>query len=190
MGTLDGVKILVDPGHGGDHPGTTHDGNIEKEINLAVGHKLANELASRGGWLYMTRSDDSDFGGTTSGEDINLRVDYVNDNYYPYNYDALVSLHVNTAYAGGIGAYSLDPDAGGASDEELYQSDLLASNISAAMGGYRTYTKNLAILRDTWGSAPKVLVEMETIDSDYIYDNYWQDNMAQKIANGIDNYFN
>ncbi|MCL7957967.1 MAG: N-acetylmuramoyl-L-alanine amidase [marine benthic group bacterium] len=54
-------KITIDPGHGGHDPGTVNrrTGAREKDIVLAVGRKLAEELRRRPGFeVELTRDDD------------------------------------------------------------------------------------------------------------------------------------
>ncbi|MEG1146617.1 MAG: N-acetylmuramoyl-L-alanine amidase, partial [Bacilli bacterium] len=37
-------KIIIDPGHGGDDPGTSGNGIIEKDINLKISLEMYNIL--------------------------------------------------------------------------------------------------------------------------------------------------
>jgi N-acetylmuramoyl-L-alanine amidase len=54
-----GVKIVLDPGHGGDDPGA-HGYAVEKEVTLAVTRRLARLLEERLGALaVLTRADDA-----------------------------------------------------------------------------------------------------------------------------------
>ena len=57
---LRGMRIALDAGHGGEHPGaigTT--GMTEKEVNLDMTFMLKEELERRGAQVILTRSDDS-----------------------------------------------------------------------------------------------------------------------------------
>jgi len=59
---LDGVKIVVDPGHGGRDPGALpkfSGQSSEKVINLDIATKLAAELRSRGATVIMSRTGDT-----------------------------------------------------------------------------------------------------------------------------------
>ena len=55
--------IVVDPGHGGRDPGNPGRffprGMTEKDVNLAIGHRLRAELVSRGINVVLTRSSDT-----------------------------------------------------------------------------------------------------------------------------------
>lgn len=51
-------RILIDPGHGGNDPGTQHGGVLEKNINLVLARKVAAILAKRGFSATLTRTGD------------------------------------------------------------------------------------------------------------------------------------
>ena len=56
---LKNVKILLDPGHGGDEWGAKGpNGYPEKSVNLVVSKLLKQELVKRGATVYMTRETD------------------------------------------------------------------------------------------------------------------------------------
>ena len=56
---LQGIKILLDAGHGGKESGSVGPtGYPEKEINLVVSKLLQKELEARGATVYMTRETD------------------------------------------------------------------------------------------------------------------------------------
>lgn len=86
---LSGVKIVVDPGHGGWDPGAVGPtGLTEKEVNLRVATALKNCLSQYGGaTVRMTRTGDWD----VSLED---RVWMANS----WGADRFISVHHNAAY--------------------------------------------------------------------------------------------
>ena len=56
---LDGISILLDPGHGGDEFGAVGPtGYPEKDVNLVVSKLLAKELQQKGAKVYLTREND------------------------------------------------------------------------------------------------------------------------------------
>lgn len=58
---LSGVKILLDPGHGGAESGASGPtGDLEKDVNLIVSKLLRDELVKRGATVVMTREDDKE----------------------------------------------------------------------------------------------------------------------------------
>jgi N-acetylmuramoyl-L-alanine amidase len=57
--SLRGATIVIDPGHGGDDPGTLGRGSVpEKTVNLDIGRKVAGTLRERGANVVMSRSTD------------------------------------------------------------------------------------------------------------------------------------
>lgn len=56
--TLAGLRVLIDPGHGGKDPGALGDPLNEKAVNLLVARRLKRELQARGARVSMTRQDD------------------------------------------------------------------------------------------------------------------------------------
>lgn len=57
--SLRGIKIVVDPGHGGHDPGAQGVSALpEKTINLAIVKKVAELLAKQGAIVTITRDDD------------------------------------------------------------------------------------------------------------------------------------
>lgn len=60
---LEGITVVIDPGHGGKDVGALGVGGtagpIEKEINFAAAYTTMQRLKSMGATVYLTRSDDS-----------------------------------------------------------------------------------------------------------------------------------
>jgi N-acetylmuramoyl-L-alanine amidase len=59
-GRMDGVKVCLDPGHGGADPGAVNEafGLYESQINLDVAFALQELLQTSGADVVMTRTDD------------------------------------------------------------------------------------------------------------------------------------
>ena len=58
-GDLTGIKILLDPGHGGKESGALGPtGYPEKDINLVISLALAEQLQARGAEVFLTRTTD------------------------------------------------------------------------------------------------------------------------------------
>ncbi|MDR1744701.1 MAG: N-acetylmuramoyl-L-alanine amidase [Planctomycetota bacterium] len=53
-----GRTVILDAGHGGDDPGASHSGLLEKDVNLDLAARAANLLRARGCTVVMTRSAD------------------------------------------------------------------------------------------------------------------------------------
>ncbi len=57
--SLRGATIVVDPGHGGDDPGTLGRGSVpEKTVNLDIARKVVSLLRERGANVVMSRTTD------------------------------------------------------------------------------------------------------------------------------------
>ncbi len=83
---LTGLKICVDPGHGGAQPGATGcSGVTEATVNLAIAKSLKKLLEAEGATVIMTRMDDRDLG-------LYERVDVAR----AHNADILLSVHNNS----------------------------------------------------------------------------------------------
>jgi len=82
---LKGVKIAIDPGHGGDEKGAVSGGIYEKDLNLQIAKKLNRELKKRGAKTVLTRKKDVNKG-------LYERVDFANKE----NADILISVHQNS----------------------------------------------------------------------------------------------
>ena len=54
-----GIKIVIDPGHGGYDTGASYGGFEEKAINLIISEKLKKLLEGSGITVFLTRDDDS-----------------------------------------------------------------------------------------------------------------------------------
>lgn len=54
-----GIKVVIDPGHGGYDTGASYGGFEEKNINLIISEKLKKNLESSGIAVFLTRDDDS-----------------------------------------------------------------------------------------------------------------------------------
>ena len=81
-GSIPRATILIDPGHGGIDGGTQDaQGHLEKNINLAIGIKLRDQLRQSGVNVVMTRADDTELAPFQPGRggrhrrDLNTRVE-------------------------------------------------------------------------------------------------------------------
>ncbi|MHA6259229.1 N-acetylmuramoyl-L-alanine amidase [Sporosarcina sp. CAU 1771] len=101
---LAGVKVLIDPGHGGLDGGASSGDIVERDITLSIGHKLSQRLEKKGALVVMTRKEKGDalaehapsekFPTTRSRKlaDLKLRED-IAINEKP---DVFISVHVNS----------------------------------------------------------------------------------------------
>lgn len=57
---LGGVKVVIDPGHGGLDGGASSGDIVERDITLSISHEVAKTLKKKGATVIMTRQQDGD----------------------------------------------------------------------------------------------------------------------------------
>ncbi len=177
--SLQGISILIDPGHGGEELGARGPNGLpEKEINLIVSKLLQQELVARGATVYMTRETDIAVSLGDRVEAINklqptlaLSVHY---NALPDSGDAL-----NTA---GIGMFWYHPQAHALA---VHLQNYLVEELSRP--SYGVFWNNLALTRPH--SAPSLLMELGFMinpeEFEWVTNHQEQQKLAQTIAAGI-----
>lgn len=101
---LGGVKILIDPGHGGIDGGASSNDVVERDITLKISHELKKRLEKKGATVIMTRMKDGDalaehapaekFGTTRERKMADLKLrESIAINEKP---DMFISVHVNS----------------------------------------------------------------------------------------------
>lgn len=178
--SYDGIKIIIDPGHGGKQPGTVRDDVLEKDITLAVSLKLRDILINKGFDIGMIRDDDTYVLYTD-------RTSMAKD----MNGDIFVSLHVNSyesSSPNGVEVHYTELNNGLSKKLSTCILDAVVENTDltrrATISG-----SNLAV---TKGIMPSCLVEMGFITNDkdfaYMTSDGFDEIMAKAIAKGILNY--
>lgn len=175
--------IVIDPGHGGNDPGTIFDGREEKTFTLDIALRLRDILIARGWQVRMTRASDTevDPSAQTDHDELQARDDVANDN----GARIFISIHVN-AYSepgphGTTSFYSKPEDVPLARDVE----DAIARGAGMQNDGivksklYVTYHARM----------PAVLVETAFItnpgDLRRLESPSWRQRVAQAMADGI-----
>ncbi|MEB3181339.1 MAG: N-acetylmuramoyl-L-alanine amidase [Nostocaceae cyanobacterium] len=180
---LAGVKIVLDPGHGGDDFGAIGPNKYtEKQATLTVSMLLRDELTRRGATVYMTREEDKYLS-------LRERVDIIN------NIEPTIALSVhynaipddgNPEDAKGIGMFWYHPQA-----KKLagFLHDSLVENLQRPSHGVRW--QNLALARPT--TAPSVLMELGFIshpsEADWVANPWEQQRLAAAVADSIAQWF-
>ncbi|NET07311.1 MAG: N-acetylmuramoyl-L-alanine amidase [Symploca sp. SIO2B6] len=181
--SLSGIKILIDPGHGGDELGAIGpNGYPEKDVNLVVSKLLQKELVKRGATVYMTRQEDE----FVSLKDRVQMIDElepaialsIHYNALPDNGDA-----VNTA---GVGMFWYHPQAHGLS---VFLHNYLVKQLGRP--SYGVFWNNLALTRPH--TAPAVLLELgfmiNPMEFEWIENQQQQEKLAVAIADGVTQWF-
>ena len=183
---LSGKLILLDPGHGGKDPGSiSYSGKYEKYVNMEVALKVKAKLESMGAEVALTRTGDYYITNKERGR--------MADNL---NADILLSIHHNSLenkdYFGLSTYYNTihykNPDYGYNLAEAIYL------NATTVKGVYRDgiLDRNYEVLRET--NTPAALIEIgfmsNPVEELTIHNESFQNIMAEKIADGIVDYFN
>ena len=174
------MKILLDPGHGGDDPGATYAGTEEEDITLAVGLRTANVLRDLGHDVFLTRDRDL---GIPRVE----RVRLMNE----YRCEAFISIHCNASPSGekANGAETYYRDAEDRPLAECLQKILATYTGRKDVGMFQDQLqlkKRLTVLNND--KVPCALVELGYLsnpgDRAYLTDNI--STLGEVLAHGID----
>lgn len=134
--TLEGRRIVIDPGHGGEFDGAVGtDSLTEADVNLGVSLYLWGLLKEAGADVYLTRTTNRDFlpeGSTELRDDLEGRVEKA-DGYDP---EVFISIHHNSNL-------SLNRDINKV--EIYYRSDDPGASLELAQDIRRHLARNLGI---------------------------------------------
>lgn len=180
---LQGISILLDPGHGGSETGARGPtGYPEKDVNLAIAQLLKQELLQRKATVYLTRDSDRDVS-------LSERVELIN-NLRP---TIALSLHYNALPDGGdalntkgISSFWYHPQA---HDLAIFLHNYLVEKLKRNSAG--VFWNNLALTRPY--STPSVLLELGFLinpeEFTWIVDPEEQKKLAKTLAEGIAKWF-
>lgn len=182
---LEGKTILLDPGHGGNDPGSiSFSGKYEKYVNMDVSINLKSILESMGANVHLTRTGDYYITNKERGR----MADKLGT-------DILLSIHHNSLnnsdYFGLSTYYNTinykSPKYGYDLAESIYL------NATSINGVYRDgiLNRNYEVLRET--NTPAALIEIGFMSNPTeemnVHSSSFQSVMAEKIAYGIVDYF-
>ncbi|MBD2196402.1 MULTISPECIES: N-acetylmuramoyl-L-alanine amidase [Calothrix] len=180
---LSGIKILLDPGHGGKESGASGPtGYLEKDVNLVVSKLLRDELVKLGATVVLTREDDRDVSLVERQQIISkeepaiaLSIHY---NSLPDNGDAEKTKGFGTFWYN-TQSHSL----------ALFLHNYIVKNLKKP--SYGVFWNNLALTRPT--AAPAVLLELGFMSNpdefEQVVNPQEQKKMAKALANGIVEWF-
>ena len=178
---LDGVKILIDVGHGGKDPGAVGFNSLyysEANRNLELAKKIKAELESMGATVYMTRTTDV----TSSNDDKIKYLKQIKPDYcIAVHHDASSHSSPN-----GFGGYYSQPFSKKAA-ELVYNNTMKTGFYRDSKFGWHYYY----MARSSY--CPVVLTENGFITNTYDFGNITSDSVntlkAKAIAKGIAEYF-
>jgi N-acetylmuramoyl-L-alanine amidase len=180
---LSGIKILIDPGHGGAESGASGPtGYLEKDLNLAVSKLVRDELVKRGATVVMTREEDKD---VSLGD----RVAMINKEKPTIS----ISIHHNSLpddgdaeKIQGFSSYWYHPQAHSLA---LFLHDYIIKKLKRP--DYGVFWDNLALTRPE--IAPSVLLEIGFMSNpnefEVVTNPQQQHKEAKAIADGIVEWF-
>ncbi len=177
--SLEGISILLDPGHGGDELGARGStGYPEKDVNLVVSKLLAQQLRQKGATVYLTRE-------TNKFVSLGDRQKMINQ----IKPTLAFSIHYNALPDGGdaektkgVSTFWYNPQA---HDIAVFMHNYLVEKLNRP--SYGVFWNNLALTRPH--TSPVILLELGFMinpqEFEWITNPQEQKKLALTIANGI-----
>ena len=182
--SLAGIKILLDPGHGGpeDSGSVGPTGYPEKAVALVVSKLVRDQLVAKGATVYMTREEDRDVG-------LQERVDMI-EKLQPA---IAISLHYNALpddgdaeNTKGVGAFWYNTQAHSLG---MFLHNYLVQELKRP--SYGVFWNNLALTRPH--TTPAILLELgfmiNPVEFEWISNPQEQQKVAVALADGITQWF-
>ncbi|AFY96509.1 N-acetylmuramoyl-L-alanine amidase [Chamaesiphon minutus] len=176
---LTGIKVLIDPGHGGKESGAPGpNGYLEKDVNLIVSRLVRDELRQQGATVVMTREDDRDLSlparmAAIERESPTLALS-IHYNSLPDNGDLEKTK--------GVGTFWYHPSAHSLA---IFMQNYIVKQMNRP--SYGVFWNNLALTRPT--AAPSVLLELGFMTNpeefEWVTNPQQQRRLAQTIAQGV-----
>ena len=195
QGSLSGLTIVIDPGHGGyDGGAKCRDSGVwEKELNLAVALETEKALVRRGANVVMTRRRDEDLctedrpeGKTMKRQDMERRIGIA----AAANADMVLSIHMNEyrdrRESGPQVFYRPGADSGrllaGCMQEALIQGVNPAKERTAMSGDYFILQLGMPSVLIECGFISNSAEEARLLTADY------REQLAEAIGQGVEQY--
>lgn len=174
------AMIVIDPGHGGDDPGTlTPAGIREADVCWAIATRLADRLASLGARVRFTRTE-------PENPDTSARARRAND----IDADLFLSVHLNThdePTAEGTSTYYFAGSRAGEALADQIQEQL----VRLGLRDCRSHARSYQLLRET--RMPAVLIEPVFItnpdEAKRLEDHEFMSTIADSIAAGVRRFY-
>lgn len=175
-GSLRGLKIVVDAGHGGKDQGAPGAKSLEKNHTLDIARRLRDYLEARGATVLMTREDDS-------FPSLQGRVDFANSR----RADLFFSVHINSFRATSSGTETFFWTGQSAAFAKAVHEELVKATGLPNRGVTQT---RFFVIRNT--KMPSVLTETCFISNPkeeaLLMTPAFRDRVASGMAQGIINY--
>lgn len=176
---LSGIKILLDPGHGGKELGAVGPTGLpEKDVNLIVSKLLRQELVKRGATVVMTREDDK---FVSLGERQSIIAKEEPILALSVHYNALPD-YGDAENTKGVGMFWYHPQAHSFS---VFLHNYLVKKLDRP--AYGVFWNNLALTRPE--AAPSILLELGFMSNpeefEWVTNPKQQKKLARTIADAI-----
>lgn len=180
---LSGIKILLDPGHGGKESGAVGPtGYPEKDVNLTVSKLLRDALVKRGATVVMTREDDRD---VSLGERQQIIAREEPALSLSVHYNALPD-YGDAENTRGVGIFWYHPQA---HNSAIFLHNYLVKKLDRP--SYGVFWNNLALTRPA--QAPSLLLELGFMSNpsefEWVANPKSQKKLANTLADGIVQWF-
>ncbi|WP_071190253.1 N-acetylmuramoyl-L-alanine amidase [Trichormus sp. NMC-1] len=180
---LSGIKILLDPGHGGKESGSSGlPGYLAKDVNLVLSKLLRDELVKRGATVVMTREDDRDVSLVERQEIISKEEPAISLSIH-YNFLADDSKVEKTR---GLVSFWYHPQAH--SLAVFLHNYVVNKRLEPSYG---VFWNNLALTRPS--AAPAVLLEFRLMSNadefEEVVNSQQQRKIAKTLADGVTEWF-
>lgn len=185
-GTLKGIKIVVDPGHGKQDNGASGNHVVEKTLNLKAAKAIQSAIEEVGGIVYMTRTTDNQF--LTLDE----RAAYAKQK----GANAFISVHHNSGPSSATGYESYYSTSAKVSSKKF--ADAIHDGIKDAIKEeYPNYKDRKLKAMDyyvvRYNSVVSVLLELgfvsNTSDAKLVNSNDYRETVAKGVVNGLLSYY-
>ncbi|MBM3462082.1 MAG: N-acetylmuramoyl-L-alanine amidase [Armatimonadetes bacterium] len=191
ISSVQGQRIVIDPGHGGPDAGAIGPaGTREKDVTLAISHRLRDYLEARGAEVRLTRATDRSVARPDAppNEELQARCDVAN----ALNADVFVSIHANASQssrASGMEVYHARRAGTAARRLARVEHDRLAGSLPVPARGVKA--ADFYVLTET--HMPSVLVEVAFLtnpDEERLLANpEMQEAAAHALGAGLEEYF-
>ncbi len=181
---LKGLRITIDPGHGGDESGAVGClGDYEKNINLDIALKLKDYLDKAGAKVFMTRSDDS---YVSLADRVKISQNNQSDIFISIHNNALKDSDANSKRSGSS-VYYFYPES-----KKLAEALLGSLTGKLSMKNDQLRQRSFAVIRNT--ESISVLLEIGYMikpeDNAKLMKSEFQNEAALAILHGLENYLN
>ena len=197
-----GVKVVIDPGHGGADGGASSGDVVERDITLKISHALAKRLEKKGATVVMTREKEGDALAEHAAEekfstlrsrklaDLKLRETIAVEE----NPDVFISVHVNAIPDSKWRGAQVFYHKGGHPDGEFLAKAIQSSFQNNLKNTDREALAISGVYLLKKSPVPSVLVETGFVSNEeekaLLVDSKYQEKVADAILEGIQEFIN